>query len=122
MLENLTISGRELLIAVVLATVVYLIEVLLFSRRRKPGIPPELLARIAAVEAGMATELAALKARLEALELRPPAESALDTQSTTHAEAVRMARQGLTAPELVERLGISRSEAELIIALHRADS
>jgi hypothetical protein len=117
MLENLTFTGRELLMAVVLATAVYLVEVLVFSRRRKSGQPPELRERISALEA----ELAAVKARLESVEARPPTESALDTQSTTHAEAVRMAREGVPVQEMADRLGISRSEAELITALHRAE-
>lgn len=118
MFDHLTFTGRELLIAVVLGTVVYLAEVLLFSRRRSPGRDHALAKRLD----GLEEELIAMKARLEMLEARPPMESALDTQSTTYAEAVRMAREGLPPPEIVERLGISRSEAELIIALHKAGS
>jgi hypothetical protein len=122
MLENLTFTGRELLVfvilAVVLATVVYLLETLLFSRRRKPAATPELDARLAALR----DELAALRARVESLEAKPPLESALDTQATTYAEAMRMAREGVPAQELAGHLGISRSEAELIIALQRTDS
>ena len=115
MLEQLNFTGRELLVAVVLATVVYLFEALVFSRRRSPSNPPEMDARLARLEA----ELGAMKLRLEQLEARPPVESALDTQSTTHAEAVRMAREGAPPQDLVEQLGISRSEADLIIALHK---
>lgn len=116
--DQLTFTGRELLIAVVLATVVYLVEVLVFSRRRPPVIDIALEQRVAALEA----ELTAIHARMEMLEARPPMESALDTQSTTYAEAVRMAREGLPPRDIVERLGISRSEADLIVALHQAAS
>jgi hypothetical protein len=118
MLENLTFTGRELLMAVVLATVVYLLEVLVFSRRRPQGGRGNAEPRLSALQ----QELEALKARVEALELRPPADSALDTQKTIHVEAVRLARNGASAQELVERLGISRTEADLIIALHKAES
>jgi len=122
MLENLTFSGRELLIfvilAVVFATVVYLLETLLFSRRRKPAATPQLDEHLEALRG----ELAALEARVENLEAKPPLESALDTQATTLASAMRLAREGASAQELAARLGISRSEAELIIALQRADS
>ena len=122
MLEHLTFTGRELLVvvilAVVLATVVYLLETLLFSRRRKPDATPRLDARIEALQC----ELAALDARVENLEAKPPLESALDTQATTYAEAMRLAREGVSAQELAGHLGISRGEAELIIALQRADS
>ncbi len=117
MLENLTFTGRELLMAVVLATVVYLLEVWVFSRRRKSGDKGGADQRLNSLR----DELEALKARIEALEARPPADSALDTQKTIHMEAVRMARNGASAQELAERLGISRTEADLIIALHRAE-
>ena len=122
MLEHFTLTGRELLVfvilAVVLATVLYLLETLLFSRRRKPAALQQVAARIDALQ----VELAALKARVEDLELKPPVESALDTQATTYAEAMRLARAGVSAQELAGQLGISRSEAELIIALQRTDS
>lgn len=117
MLESLTFTGRELLMAVVLATVVYLLEVLVFSRRRKTGGGGDMAARLS----GLQQEVDALKARIDALELRPPAESALDNQKIIHAEAVRMARNGATAQELADQLGISRTEADLIIALHKAE-
>lgn len=122
MLDQLTFSGRELLVfvmlSVVFATVVYLLETLLFARRRNSAPAPETEARIRALEA----ELAALKARLEGLEAKPPVESALDTQAVTYADAMRLAREGVAAPELAAQLGISRSEAELIVALRHGDS
>ena len=122
MLDQLTFSGRELLVfvilAVVFATVVYLLETLLFARRRKAAPALEADARFAALEG----ELAALKARLEGLEAKPPLESALDTHTVTYADAMRLAREGVAAPELAAQLGISRSEAELIIALRHGES
>jgi hypothetical protein len=117
MIESLTFTGRELLMAIVLATVVYLLEILVFSPRRKPPGLDALKGRIQTLE----SEIDTLKARLELLELHPPAESALDTHSAVHAEAVRMAREGATPREMANRLGISRSEAELITALLKAD-
>ena len=122
MLEHLTLNGRELLVfvilAVVFAMVLYLLEVLLFARQRKPAELPQVARRLEALEG----ELAAVRARLEDLEAKPPLESALDTQASTYAEAMRLAREGATAVELAGQLGISRSEAELIIALQRTDS
>ncbi len=113
MLDSLTFTGRELLIAIVLATVVYLFEVLLFSRRRDAG-GRVARARVEALEA----ELAAVRARLDALEARAPAGGVEEPAESTHAEAARMARAGAGADELVALLGISRSEAELIVALY----
>ncbi len=122
MLENITINGRELLVfvilAVVLATVVYLLESVLFSRRRHPPDSSALVARLTALEATLALH----QERLERLEAKPPQESALDTQANTYAEAMRMARAGASAQDLAGNLGISRSEAELIIALQRGEA
>jgi len=115
MLDQLVFTGRELLLALILATLVYLIEVLLLSRRSKRSQGGD--GDVAALKA----ELAQLKARLEVLESLPPAESALDTQKSIHAEAVRMAREGASAKELAAHLGISLTEADLIIALHKSE-
>lgn len=118
MLEQITFTGRELLLAILLATVIYLLEVLVFSRRRNPQGDPEAQARLETLQAA----INGLEARVEMLETRPPVESALDTQTTTYAEAVRMAREGASSKELAHALGISLSEADLIIALHRVES
>ena len=125
MLENFTFTGRELLLAVVLATLVYLLESWFFSRRRtsKAAVLSAESGdsggeRIAALEA----EIEELKIRLNALEERPPAGSALDPRAATYADAQRMAREGTSAGEVASSLGISRSEAELIISLQRAES
>lgn len=121
MLDQLTFSGRELLVFVILsavfATVIYLLETLLFARRRKP-VATAVEARMRALE----SELDAIRTRLENLEAKPPVESSLDTQATTYADAMRLAREGVSAAELAERLGISRSEAELIIALRHSEA
>jgi hypothetical protein len=116
MLEQMSFSGRELLVAVALATVIYLLEVLLFSRHARPRKDQGLQRRVETLE----DELASLKARMEQLETQPPAGTALDVQSSIHGEAVRMAREGASAQEMANSLGISRGEAELIIALHES--
>lgn len=115
MLENFIFTGRELLLAVVLATLVYLLEVWLMSRFGKRAASTRADARISALE----SEVVALKQRLQALEENPPADSGLDTRASTYADAQRMAREGMAALELAGSLGISRAEAELIVALHR---
>jgi hypothetical protein len=124
MLDQLSFSGRELLVfvilAVVFATVVYLLETLLFARRRKPAASPLLEARLDAATAALRADLEALKERVENLEAKPPVGSALDTQAATYAEAMRLAREGHSAQELAGRLGISRGEAELIISLRQS--
>lgn len=117
MLENFVFTGRELLLAVVLATLVYLLEVWLLSRRSR-GKPATLSeARIKALE----SEIEVLKQRLQALEEMPPIGSSLDARANTYADAQRMAREGVAPRELAGSLGISRGEAELIVALQRAE-
>ncbi len=116
MLENFVFTGRELLLAVILASLVYLLEVWLFSRRGKDVAPSE--KRIKALE----TEIEILKQRLQALEDMPPVGSSLDARANTYADAQRMAREGTPALELAGSLGISRGEAELIVALQRAEN
>ncbi len=116
MLEHFVFTGRELLLAVILASLVYLLEVWLFARRSKGGAPSE--KRIKALE----TEIEILKQRLQALEDIPPMGSSLDARANTYADAQRMAREGAPAQELAGSLGISRGEAELIVALQRAEN
>lgn len=118
MLENFTFTGRELLLAVVLASLVYLLEVTLFSRRGKSRTTTLAEGRISALEA----EIGELKQRLQALEDQPPAGSSLDARAATYADAQRMAREGAAAMDMASSLGISRGEAELIIALHRTEA
>ncbi len=117
MLENFIFTGRELLLAVVLATLVYLLEVWLMSRFGKCAASNRADSRIAALE----SEVEALKQRLQVLEEKPPVDSVLDTRASTYADAQRMAREGMAALDLAGSLGISRGEAELIVALHRTD-
>lgn len=118
MLDNLIFTGRELLLAVVLATLVYLLEVWLFAKRGNAKSASRVDARLA----GLEQEIQTLQQRLQALEAQPPAGSSLDARTNTYADAQRMARAGTPAQELAGSLGISRGEAELIVALQRAES
>lgn len=120
------VTWRELLIAVVLATAVYLFEVLLFSRRRRPGRAAP--AGRPGTEAGgelarLGEELAGLRRRVEVLEgqLSRDAMPGPMEEDSAYGRAVRMAREGLPAQDVATRCGISRGEAELIIALNRGD-
>jgi hypothetical protein len=117
MLESITFTGRELLLAVLLASLVYLVEAWWLSRWGKRRARASMEARLRQLE----TEIGELKQRMQILEAKPPADSILDTRAATYADAQRMAREGAPALELAGSLGISRSEAELIVALQRAE-
>lgn len=117
---EIVLTWRELLIGIVLATVFYLLESAILSRRRarperQGGHPDD--AELRTLRAEMAT----LSRRLEELEARlgvaePPE---MDTAHAAYDYAVQYARQGMVAPEIAARCGISRDEAALIVAMHR---
>mgnify|MGYP001074512922 CR=1 FL=1 len=115
---ELTITWRELLIAVVLATLVYLLEAAIFSRRRGRMTPPgSHESEIHKLRA----EVVTLQHRLDALEVKLGVAEQPEAESTHAAYdyAVQYARQGMIAPEIAARCGISRDEAALIVAMHR---
>lgn len=124
-MDAIVLTWRELLIAVILATLVYLLEIAVFSRRRRakgaaetPGQQADALSELDRLR----DELATLRQRLEGLEAR--LDSALTDKAAEHTpygRAVRLAREGYTAQELASRCGISRGEAELIIALNQTE-
>jgi hypothetical protein len=117
-----TITWRELLMAVMLATLVYLVESAIFSRRgRKPESqdrddPQQGLHKLGA-------EVASLRHRLDELESRlgvaEPAE--MEVVHAAYDYAIQYARQGMIAPEIASRCGISRDEAALIVAMHHQE-
>lgn len=114
----ITLTWPELLVAVVLATGVYLLETLLFARRRRRLPAPH--GHDAEVHK-LRAEVVTLQHRLDELEVKlgvaEPAE-----QAAAHAAydyAIQYARQGMIAPEIAARCGISRDEAALIVAMHR---
>lgn len=114
MLDNLTFTGRELLLAVVLATLVYLVEAWLFSCRRKSAGSPRLEKRIEQLEEAVA--------RLDERLTAQGAGTGVQDAGGYYGEAVRLAQAGLSAGEISQQLGISLTEAELIIALRQAGS
>lgn len=109
-----SLSWRELLVAVVLAMVLYLIEAVLFSRRasRRPA---------AEADARLAERVRELEQRVAQLEGRGAGdapEAAEDDDLRVYDDAVRMARQGLPATEIAGQCGISLDEATLVVTIH----
>lgn len=120
-MDAIVISWRELLVAIVLATFIYLLEVWLGSRRRRAGADKAARGEDIAVElARLREDVMAIRQRLDTLETRVgAAPSQTPEAETPYGRAVRLAREGLAAQELANCCGISRGEAELIVALHR---
>ena len=108
-----TLTWREILIAVVLASLFYLIEVTVFSRRNKGSDRT-------AGEADLRQALTDRRARVDQLEARlaPEASAAPEDDLAIYDHAVAYARQGYPASEIAGRCGISIDEATLIVTLH----
>lgn len=70
--------------------------------------------------ASMATEIAALREEVSSLSTELAAVRRAPQSSGQYREAVEMAEQGRDAADVAENCGISRAEADLIVALHRS--
>ncbi|MBB5016858.1 hypothetical protein HNQ59_000120 [Chitinivorax tropicus] len=131
-MESIVITWRELLVVGAIVIGIYIAEWFAFmraskrARERRETIPPqpashELLGRLEVLEA----EVQALRQRLEAAANaappRPVRTAEHEKVHSPYTQAVELARQGLDAATLAAHCGISRGEAELIIALHRFD-
>jgi outer membrane murein-binding lipoprotein Lpp len=124
--EALVITWRELLIVALVVLGVYAAQMLVLLRwsskrganawKRPAQATPAETQRLNAVSLEVA-ELRKQVARLESEveKLRPPASPA----SSPYNQAIHMARQGASASDVASTCGISRGEAELIVALYR---
>lgn len=124
-MESFVITWRELLIAVILVLAVYVAELLLLVRSRKSGgasvwrrrdaaAQPQALQALEAEVAQLREQVAKVEAELERLKAVP------QPAATPYSQAIQLAQQGLDVNEVAASCGISRGEAELIVALHRA--
>jgi hypothetical protein len=105
------------LIVVVLALGIYVIELIAFMRgvRRQAEQEKRSAERLDA----MAAELAELRGRFEELRATTDGLRRAPQTSGQYREAVEMAERGVDAAAVAESCGISRAEADLIVALHR---
>ncbi len=118
---SFVVTWKELLIAGIIVLAVYIAEMLLlmssgksaglrFWRRRAEN-----------------RELAEMKNRLAALEIRlarleesgDSADTLGETASNSYGKAFSLAKQGMDVAQVAAACGISRSEAELIVAMQR---
>lgn len=113
------VTWKELLIAGIIVMAVYIAEMLLLLRSGKTlGLP---FRRKRAENSA----LAALEARLARLEARlaPPtetpdsADTIVEIASTPYSRAFNLAKQGVDVTQVAASCGISRAEAELIVAM-----
>ena len=131
-MDPIVITWRELLIAVIAVLAVYAAELLLLLRfGRQPRLPfrtrvrpdpssqtsqPYALGNLREEVTELRRTVATLRAELEALQKRST--HVAPSAPTPYAEAIQLARDGGDAVALARDCGISRGEAELIVALH----
>jgi len=113
------LSWKELLIGGIIVLAVYIAEMLLLLGSGKSlGLP---FGRRRAAN----SELDEIKVRLARLEARlaPPtendqsADTIVEIASTPYSRAFRLAKQGVDVTQVAANCGISRAEAELIVAM-----
>ncbi|MCX7627672.1 MAG: DUF2802 domain-containing protein [Methylophilaceae bacterium] len=118
---HIVITWRELLLLAAIVLAVYVAEMLLFLRASGGLRKPRWLGLIheKRVEAELRREIEALRERVEKLEARLPLPEQHDNADTPYNRAILLARQGADANQLIAQCGISRGEAELIIAMQK---
>jgi Flp pilus assembly protein TadB len=117
-LNTITLTWAQVLVIVLAAIGLYVIELISFMRAARRQARQERLAseRLDA----MAAELTALRARVDALGVALDDIRRGPKTSGQYREAVEMAERGLDAEALADNCGISRAEADLIVALYRS--
>jgi cell division protein FtsB len=123
-MDAFVITWKELLIAAIAVLSVYAAEILLLMRfGQRRGI--KVWRR--GVETRQQAELEELKARVDQLEasikrLGKPDATTEKPAVTPYSQAIQLAQQGFDVTEVALSCGISRAEAELIVALYRSAS
>lgn len=144
-MDSIIITWRELLLVLAAVLAVYVAEMLLLLRRGgNPGwrlwqrgaqahAQTRAVAELRAQIEALRLELAQLKGRVDAPGAQglhaaratacSPMQGANGNDADTpYGQAIRMARDGRTVAEVASECGISRGEAELIVALYRSSS
>ena len=121
--SSFVVPGKELLIAGIFDLAVYIAEMLLRMRSAKPSRFSFWRRRAENQELiALKNQLAALEIRLARLEESgDSADNLGGTASTSYGKAFNIAKQGMDVAQVAANCGISRSEAELIVAMQRKD-
>ena len=118
-MDALVVTWRELLIIIVAVLAIYVVQFLVLLRwsgaprarwwKRADGASVEALGR----EVGdLRKQLTQLQSEVERFQATP-------ASASPYNRAIQMARKGAGAGEVASGCGISRGEAELIVALYR---
>ena len=117
---DIVLTWRELLIAIFLATLIYLLEYFYFSKRRRAtqlASFKEFKSTLDKIE----SDIEALSVRLDVLEstLRDSHAGETAEAESIFERAVQYAQEGMQPQEIVSRTGLSLSEATLIVTMYK---
>lgn len=124
-MESVVVTWRELLIVVAAVVVIYAAELILlirwmgapghkaWKRASHTGTDAHRVNRLNADVVELREQIARLENEVERLR------TVAISNVSPYNQAIHMARQGLSASEVAAGCGISRGEAELIVALYR---
>jgi hypothetical protein len=124
-MESLVVTWREVLVVVIAVLAVYVAELLLLLRwsgrlgksgkkATRPGADQRSVDALTREVGELRKQLARLQGELDKLRTAPAGGSV-----SPYNLAIQMARQGANASDVASGCGISRGEAELIVALYR---
>lgn len=126
-MESFVITWRELLIGASLVLAVYIAEMLLLMRSAKPSgwrvwqRGAEAHAQSRELQS-LELELSRLHQQVNLLQTEVDQLKSQQLTVTPYTQAIQMAQQGLEVAEVAANCGISRGEAELIVAMHRSSA
>lgn len=117
-LSAITLTWTQVLVIALAAIGLYVLELAAFMRaaRRQAVQEQRVRERLEAQE----TQFAKLSERLEGLEAAVEGLRRAPQSSGQYREAVELVERGADAAKVAENCGISRAEADLILALHRS--
>lgn len=124
-MDSIVITWRELLVVAIIVLAIYVIEAIWVLRRGNPkGLRLWRLGSKAHAEhfavGALREEISALRQQVGELRAELESLSAAGVPAATpYAQAIQLARGGRKAADLAARCGISRGEAELIVALYQ---
>ncbi|MDA8381595.1 MAG: DUF2802 domain-containing protein [Betaproteobacteria bacterium] len=125
-MESFVVTWREILIVVVVVLAVYIAEMLLLmrvgTRRRRGRARADKAARTHDGGGAIEAELRQLREHIGKLEADIVQLKSGGHGASPYNHAIELAQQGIDASELAQACGISRGEAELIVALYRSHS
>ena len=117
-LGTITLTWAQVFLVALAAIGLYVIELVLFMRATARQAERERVTHQKLEE--LTAALGALRERADALDKDLDALRRGPKSSGQYREAVEMAEQGLDASAVAESCGISRAEADLIVALYRS--